>query len=160
MRDVDGLTRHYDNPLITQHLTVALQLYTADCAARPTAYNPAVFHSHDPFKCLSTVPSTVAVPPPCPSVPIATAYPYHSIMTNFPLRFSPSPGPLLATACPTISLTIRTGSHRLLSHRTVAWLSLTPHFGAIPFALATHSALLPVASIVVQPDLSVATALC
>ena len=25
MRDVDGLTRHYDNPLITQHLTVALQ---------------------------------------------------------------------------------------------------------------------------------------
>jgi hypothetical protein len=99
------------------------------------------------------------LPPPHPSVPIATAYPYHSIMTNVPLQFSSSPGPHLATACSTISLTICTGSHHLLSHRTVPWLSLTPHFGAIPFALATHSALLPVASIVVQPDLSVATPL-
>ena len=77
-------------------------------------------------------------------------------MTNLPLRFSPSLGPLLATTCPTI----RTGSHCLLFHRTVAWLSLTPQFGAIQFALATHSALLPVASIVVQPDLSAATPLC
>ena len=76
-------------------------------------------------------------------------------MTNLPLRFSPSLGPLLATTCPTI----RTGSHCLLFHRTVAWLSLTPQFGAIQFALATHSALLPVASIVVQPDLSAATLL-
>ena len=160
MRDVDGLTRHYDNPLITQHLTVALQLYTANRAARPTANDPAVFHSHDPFKCLSTIPSTVAVPPPCPSVPTATAYPYHSILTNLPLQFSPSPGPLLVTACPTISPTIHTSSHRLLSHCTVNWLSLTPHFGAIPFALATYSALLPVASIVVPPDLSAATPLC
>jgi hypothetical protein len=44
---------------------------------------------------------------------------------------------------------------------TVAWLSLTPQFGAtIPFALATHYALLPVASLVVQPDLAAATPLC
>ena len=81
-------------------------------------------------------------------------------MTNLPLQFSPSPGPLLATACSIISPTIRTGSHHHLSHHTVAWLSLTPQFGAIPFALAIHSALLPVASIVVQPNLSAATPLC
>ena len=67
---------------------------------------------------------------------------------------------LLATTCSAISPPIHTGSHRLLSHRTIAWLSLTPQVGAIPFALATHSALLPVVSIVVQPDLSVATPLC
>ena len=162
MRDVNGLTRHYDNPLITQHLKVALQLYTANRAARLAVYDPPVFHSHNPFKCLSTAPSIVPVPPPCPSIPTATttAYPYHFIMTNLPLRFSPSSGLLLATECSTISPTICTGSHRLLSHHTVAWLSLTPHFDAIPFALATHSALLPVVSIVVQPDLSVATPLC
>ena len=81
-------------------------------------------------------------------------------MTNLPLQFSPSPGPLLATACSIISPTIRTGSHHHLSHHTVAWLSLTSQFGAIPFALATYSALLPVVSIVVQPDLSAATPLC
>jgi hypothetical protein len=81
-------------------------------------------------------------------------------MTNLHLRFSPSTGPLLATACSTISPTIRTDSHRLLSHCTVAWLSLTPQFGAIQFALATHSALLPVTSLVVQPDLSAATPPC
>ena len=57
-----AITRHYDNPLITQHLTVTLRLYTADHAAQSAAYNPAVFHSHDPFKCLSTAPSIVPVP--------------------------------------------------------------------------------------------------
>jgi hypothetical protein len=33
MRDVYGLTRHYDTPLITQHLTEALQIYISDRAA-------------------------------------------------------------------------------------------------------------------------------
>ena len=105
MRGVDGLTRPYDKPLITQHLKVALQLYTANRAARLAVYDPPVFHSHNPFKCLSTAPSIVPVPPLCLSVPTATTYPYHSIMTNLPLRFSPSPGPLLANTCSTISPT-------------------------------------------------------
>ena len=161
MRDVDGLTRHYDNPLITQHLMVALQLYTADCAARPAAYDPAVFHSHDPFKCLATHAPPVA---PAPSLrrpaPTATTYPFHALLTNMPLRFRPSPDLPLAPACSATTSPIHTGSHRLLSHRTVAWLSLTPQFGAIPFAFTTHSALLPVVSLVVQPDSYAATPLC
>ena len=33
MRDVNGLTRHYDTPLTPQHLTEALQLYISDRAA-------------------------------------------------------------------------------------------------------------------------------
>ena len=33
MRDVDGLTCHYDTPLITHHLMVALSLYLSDRAA-------------------------------------------------------------------------------------------------------------------------------
>ena len=130
------------------HLTVALQLYTSDHAAQPAAYNPAVYHSHNPFKCLSQASSIVSDPTPCLSVPTATAYPFHAILTNLPLWFSPSPGPMLNTACSAILPPICTGSHRLLSHHTVAWLSLTPQFGAIPFAPATHSALLPVVSIV------------
>ena len=163
MTDVDGLTCHYDNPLITQHLTVALQLYTADCrAARPAAYDPAVFHSHNPFKCLPHAPPIAPAPTPCPSVPTATAYPFHALLTNLPLRFSASSGLMLDTTCPVISPPIRTGSLRLLSHHhtTVACLHFTHQFGAIPFALTTHAALLPVVSIVVQPDSSVASLIC
>ncbi len=167
MRDVDGLTRHYDNPLVAQHLRVALQLYLADRDARPAAYAPAVFHSHNPLKCITHVSPTTVVPPSpatthaptfvSETLPLTGLYPAHALLSNLPVRFHPSPPPSsadhsFAPAC--------TGSHILLSHRTVAWLSLTPQLGAIAVALATHSALFPVASVIIQPDSFPATSLC
>ena len=159
MRDVDGLTRRFDHPLVSQHLTLAFQLYTADRAARPAAYDPAVFYSANPLKCVSHVSSVVALPVSSPN-PIAESFPMQATISNLPLRFRPIRG--IPPDDPSIepSSTTCTGSHVLLSHRTVAWFSLTPQLGAIPFALGTHSHLFPVASLVIQPPSTLATPLC
>jgi hypothetical protein len=166
MRDVDGLTR-FDHPLIAQHLKIALQLYLADRAARPAAYDPAVFSSHpNPLKCLATdtpsspAPVLVATSTAAP-LPTATAsYPLHALVTNLPVRFRPSPTLPITDPSLAPNSTTCTGSHLLLSNRTVAWLSLTPQLGAIPFALDTHAHLFPVASVVIQPTSFPSTPLC
>ena len=160
MRDVDGLTRLYENPLVSQHLHLAHQLYLADRAARPAAYDPAVFHSHNPLKCISHVSPTFVLPPPSSSAPVANSYPLHALITNLPVRFRPSPTLPINDPSLTPSSTTCTGSHVLLSHRTIAWLSVTPQLGAVPFALASHSALFPVASAIIQPVSFPATPLC
>ena len=51
MRDVDGLNRRFDNPLIEQYIINALTLRAQDVLARPTAYTVANFHYGDPLKC-------------------------------------------------------------------------------------------------------------
>jgi hypothetical protein len=169
MRDVDGLTR-FDHPLVAKHLQVALQLYLDDRAARPAAYEPAVFYSHNPLKCVSHVSPLVATPTSSrattlmslapPSTCAVASYPSHALLTNLPVRFRPLPG--ISDADPSIapSSTTCTGSHLLLSNRTVAWMSLTPQLGAIPFALNSHSDLFPVASVVIQPLSFPSTPLC
>ena len=162
MKDIDGLTRLYENPLVATHLQVAFQLYLADHAARPAAYDTAIFHSHNPLKCVSHVSSPVPVTTctlqadpvtqPCSLTVSAASYPNHALLANIPVHFRPSP--TLPIDNPSLEPTSATctGSHVLLSNRTVAsWLSVTPQFGAIPFALDTHSNLFPVASLIVQP---------
>ena len=176
MKDVDGLTRLYENPLVAQHHKVALQLYLADRAARPAAYDSDLFHSQNPLKCAShfsadatehppSVPATTCIlqtdtTGPTPSSTPAPSYPDHALISNLPVRFRPSP--TLSATDPSLapSSTTCTGSHVLLSNRTVAWLSVTPQFGAIPLALSTHSNLFPVASVIVQPDSFPATSPC
>jgi hypothetical protein len=159
MRDVDGLTRRFDHPLVTQHLTLAFQLYTADRAARPAAYDPTVFHTHNPLKCISHVSSVVPMSLPSP-IPLAESFPMQATLSNLPLRFRPLRGLPLDDPSIEPSSTTCTGSHVLLSHRTIAWFSLTPQLGAIPFALGTHSHLFPVASLIFQPTSFLATPLC
>ena len=61
MRDVEGLNRHFDRPLIEQHFTIALALRSQDETARPAAYDPAAFYSDDPIKCHTGV--TATIPP-------------------------------------------------------------------------------------------------
>jgi hypothetical protein len=174
MRDVDGLA-HFDHPLVAQHLQVALQLYLTDRAARPAACKPALFCSHNPLKCVSQVSPIMAAPSPTcsPTVTtmvlhpaplvaplVAASYPLHALLTNLPVRFRPLPG--IPATDPSIapSSTTCTGSNLLLSNRTVAWLFITPQLGAIPFALASHSDLFPVASVVIQPTSFRSTPLC
>jgi hypothetical protein len=106
IKDVDGLKR-FNHPLVAQHHQVALQLCLANRTTRPAAYEPAVFHSHNPLKCVSQVsPLVAAPPPPCPSTvmtmvshpaplvapPIAASYLLHALLTNLPVRFRPLPG--------------------------------------------------------------------
>ena len=171
MRDVDGLTR-FDHPLVAQHLQVALALYLADRTARPNAYDPASFLSGNPLKCVphpspttvfvptASAPSLVATSLVVSSAPITASYPLHAIATNLPVRFRPSPTFSVTDPRLTPTSNTSTGSHLLLSNRTVAWLSLTPQLGAIPFALGTHSNLFPVTSAVIQPSSFPATSLC
>ena len=149
MKDVDGLTHLYENPLVATHLQVSLQLYLADRAACPAAYDTAVYHYRSPLKCVSHVSSPVPVttctlqadPVAQPSLPSLTAsaasYPNHALLANLPARFRPSPTPLPIDD-PSLELTSTTctGSHVLLSNRTFIWLSVTPQFGAIPSASA------------------------
>jgi len=172
MKDVDGLTRLYENPLVATHLQVALQLYLADRAARPAAYDSAVFHSDNPLKCISHVSPPVpvttctlrtdhVVQPASPSVTVSAAsYPNHALVANLPVRFRPSPTLPIDDPSLEPTSTTCTGSHVLLSNRTVAWLSVTPQFGAIPFALDTYPNLFPVASLILQPDSLPSTPLC
>jgi hypothetical protein len=163
MRDVDGLTRHYDsNPLVKQHLQVAHQLHLADRAKRPTAYDPAAFYSTNPLKCSAPTSSPSAAPsnPATPCTPNLSLYTNRVLLTNLPVRFRPPPD--LSITDPTLapSSANSTGSHLLLSNRTIVWLSLTPQLGAIPFALSTHSHLFPTASLIIQPDSFPSTPLC
>jgi len=89
MRDVDGLNRRFDNPLIEQHCTVALALRIRDELARPAAYDSATFHSSDPLKCRNTIPlvlSTSAAPVTLAITPShLIAVPFTTI-SNLPIR--------------------------------------------------------------------------
>ena len=88
MRNVDGLTRHYEHPLVKQHLKVAHQLHLEDCAARPIAYDPAAFHSHNPLKCTphDTKPEAPATPV-TDTTPNPATYTNQVLLTNLPIQF-------------------------------------------------------------------------
>jgi hypothetical protein len=153
MRDVDGLTRRYDHPLTVTHLQHAIQLSTEDAAARPAAYDPVVFATHNPLKCPTHLPATgsSASSDPEPVLSLTS----RATMSNLPLRFQPDPSPSSFN-----SSSPATGSHLLLSHRTLAWISVTPQFGAVLAALHSHSDLFPLASLVIQPSAYPATPVC
>jgi hypothetical protein len=153
MRDVDGLTRRYEHPLIATHFQHAIQLSTEDAAARPAAYDPVVFATHNPLKCPthSATSSTSVSSTPEPILSLTS----RATMSNLPLRFQPDPSfSSIDSGSPV------TGSHLLLSHRTLAWISVTPQFGAILAALHSHSDLFPLTSLVIQPSSYPTTPIC
>jgi hypothetical protein len=43
MRDVDGLSRRFDDPLLTSYFTTADALALSDATERSAAYDPATF---------------------------------------------------------------------------------------------------------------------
>jgi hypothetical protein len=158
-------------------LAVALQLYLSDRATCPAAYDPAVFYSANPLKCAScaspstailSVPSSPASVQACvasrtlsaPRSNFISSYPLHSLLTNLPVRFRPSPSLPIDDPSLEPTSTACTGSHLLLSNRTVAWLSITPQLGTVPFAFNSHSHLFPVASAIIQPVSFPSTPLC
>jgi hypothetical protein len=67
---------------------------------------------------------------------------------------------LLVTRVAPFPSSVCNGSHFLLMNHTLAWFFLTPQFGAIPSALADHSELFLLASLIFQPPLLPATAMC
>jgi hypothetical protein len=174
MRDVDGLSRRFDDPLLASYFTTAGALALYDATERPAAYYPATFKLHNPLKC---PPHTT--PPPstdihASSFPLllapetATAvFPDRAVLANLPLRYQPTahaaagnPPPTTCHPVAPSPSSVRNGSHFLLMNHTLAWFSLTPQFGAIPSALADHSKLFPVASLTFHPSLLPATAMC
>jgi hypothetical protein len=171
MRDVDGLSSRFDDPLLASYFTTTDALALSDATKRPVAYDPATFKSHNPLKC----PPHMTPPPStdihASSFPLllapesATAvFPDRAVLANLPLRYQPTAhaaaGNPPTTTCHPVAPSpsfVCNGSHFLLMNHTLAWFSLTPQFGAIPSALADHSELFPLASLIFQPPLLPAT---
>jgi hypothetical protein len=175
MRDVDGLSRQFDDPLLASYFTTADALALSDATERPAAYDPATFTSHNPLKCPPHM-----TPPPSTDIQHASSFPLllapetatavfldRAVLANLPLRYQPTAhaaaGNPPTTTCHPVApspSSVRNGSHFLLMNHTLAWFSLTPQFGAIPSALADHSELFPLASLIFQLPLLPATAMC
>jgi hypothetical protein len=89
-----------------------------------------------------------------------------AVLAKLPLRYQPTAHAAAGNPPTTCHLvapspsSVRNGSHFLLMNHTLAWFSLTPQFGAIPSALANHSELFPLASLIFQLPLLPATAMC
>jgi hypothetical protein len=168
MRDVDGLNRRFDNPLIAQYCSVALALHDADIAARPAAYDPATFFVGNPFKVLSspTVPDAAGAAPTLPlsdrgpSPSSATAPSSFATIINLPIRFRPAPANATIHAPRQGPSTDNNSSHALLSACTFGWISVTPFLGAIALALQQHNPVLQCVTLICQPEDPTFTPLC
>jgi hypothetical protein len=132
MRDVDGLNRRFDNTLLQAYKTLASQLSAEDRAAQPLAYCATTFLTHNPLKCkpLAVTPSPLlltAVPTSPSPLNQNTAA---ASFINFPIWYHPS--------IPTPDPMCSDPSFPMIRDRNITWMSLTPQFGSIPYALASH----------------------
>jgi hypothetical protein len=162
MRDVDGLSRRFENPLVEQHFAIASDLRSKDEAARPAAYASLTFHSGDPLKCQPTANITAI-----DSITVQSSFASHvppvitdfTIIANLPIRtvHQPASRPPSANSLPLLAPTC---SQALLPARTVAWISLTPQFGAIPAALLSLHTPLSIFCLICQPDDWASTPIC